>query len=262
VGLDHQDWLGPDRESIGFEKAGIYRSGRPGFCGDRSPPVSLLKHAASIGAELQLLGRDFDWKTERAGWRFEGGGKGFGVLPPPALPGRIQYDNAATVIAALTALQPLLTVPAEAVAAGLRQVSLPARFQRIPGPVECILDVAHPDAARVLAENLRAAPVPGRSFGVAGMFKDKLAEEVARALAPCLDRWFLGGLAGPRGQSAAALAARIRSVAPTAAIAEHGSVTEAHAAARRAAQPGDRLVVFGSFHTVAEILTLYSPRAA
>lgn len=255
VGLDHQDWLGPDRESIGFEKAGIYRSGRPALCGDRSPPASLLRHAESIGAALQVLGRDFDCKMESAGWSFEGGRQGHGLLPPPALPGRIQYDNAATVIAALTALQLLLPVPVEAVAAGLRGVSLPARFQRIPGPVECILDVAHnPDAARVLAENLRAAPVPGRSFGVAGMFKDKLAEEVARALAPCLDRWFLGGLAGPRGQSAAALAARVHTVAPAAEIAEHGSVTEAHAAAQRAARPGDRLVVFGSFHTVAEIL--------
>ena len=263
IGLDHQEWLGPDRESIGFEKAGIYRGIRPAICGDRSPPRSLLEHAVAIGAGLRLLGRDFDWQWDDGHWRWQGGGAELRGLPTPALPGLIQYDNAASVLATLQAVAAELPVNEQAKRRGLEEARLPARFQRFTGPVERVLDVAHnPDAARVLADNLRAYPVAGRSFGVVGMFRDKAAEEVARALAPCLDRWFVGGLEGPRGQSGAALAARIRTAVPEVTAAEYASVLDAHAAALAAAQPGDRLVVFGSFQTVSAVLTLYSRRAA
>jgi dihydrofolate synthase/folylpolyglutamate synthase len=179
------------------------------------------------------------------------------------LPGRIQYDNAASALATLQAVTQQLPVPEEAVRRGLMEARLPARFQRFTGPVECVLDVAHnPDAARVLADNLRAYPVAGRSFGVVGMFRDKAAEEVAQAIAPCLDRWFVGSLEGPRGQSSAALAARIHTVIPQAMTEEYPSIADAHTAALAAAQFGDRVVVFGSFQTVSAILTLYSRRAA
>jgi len=255
VGLDHQDWLGNDRESIGFEKAGIYRADKPALCGDRSPPESLLTHARDIGAQLRVLGMDFDHDIGAGRWIWRGPEGELRDLPQPALVGRIQYDNAATVIAILKSVAVRLPVSDEAIRQGLENVRLEARFQRLPGPVEAIIDVAHnPDAARVLAENLKEHATPRRTLGVMGMFKDKAVEEVAGILAPCLDRWYLGGLEGPRGQSAAVLASRVRSRVPRAEIREFPSVRDAYAAARREANTGDRLVVFGSFQTVASVL--------
>jgi dihydrofolate synthase/folylpolyglutamate synthase len=255
IGLDHMDWLGPDRESIGFEKAGIYRKRRPAICGDRTPPASLLQYTGSIGADLQVLGRDFDWRTDGDRWTWRGRGRIVRDLPPPALPGRIQYDNAATVIAALISLRDVLPLTEAAIRAGLVQVEIAARFQRVAGEVECVFDVAHnADAARVLADNLRAMPATGRTYGVMGMFRDKAVEEVALALAPCLDRWYLGGIEGPRGQSAAELAARVHAALPRAAIDECPTVAAAYAAARAQARSGDRVVIFGSFQTVSAVL--------
>ncbi|MGE5623970.1 MAG: bifunctional tetrahydrofolate synthase/dihydrofolate synthase [Bacillota bacterium] len=255
VSLDHQEWLGPDRESIGFEKAGIYRGGKPAVCGDRVPPAALLKQAADIHADLRLLGRDFDCTLEEDAWNWRGPEGALRSLPPPALPGRIQYDNAASAIALLKSVAMGLPVPEAAIREGLRSVRLTARFQRIPGEVETLLDVAHnPDAARVLAANLQSDPARGRTLGVMGMFKDKAVEEVAEALAPCLDRWYLAGLEGPRGQDAGQLAARVLSRVPRAALQEFPAVPAAYAAARREARLGDRIVVFGSFQTVGSVL--------
>ena len=254
IGLDHQEWLGDDRESIGREKAGIFRRGRPAICGDRAPPASLLDQAKSLGAGLRLIGKEFDRVIQGDTWIWRGQGSELKDLPVPALPGHIQYDNAASVIAALQS-HPRLAVSEAAIRRGLAEARIPARFQRVPGPVEMVFDVGHnPDAARILSENLRAFPVRGRSFAVLGMFKDKAAEEVAGALRGRFDHWYLGGLEGPRGQTAAALAARVKSALPDAGLTESSSVAAAYAAAMSAARPGDRVVVFGSFQTVGAIL--------
>lgn len=255
VGLDHQDWLGPDRESIGFEKAGIYRGGRPALCGDRGPPASLLRHAADIGADTRVLGRDFDWRPDGEGWCWQGPEGTLRELPKPSLPGRIQFDNAATVLAMLQSIRHILPLKEAAIRTGLPGASVPARFQRLVGEVECIFDVAHnPDAAQVLAANLKAMPVKGRTLGVFAMFKDKAVEEVAFALASHIDFWHLGATEGPRGQSAAALMERMSKAVPQARIFEHDSVAEAYRAARREARSGDRVAIFGSFQTVASVL--------
>ncbi|HSN18310.1 MAG TPA: bifunctional tetrahydrofolate synthase/dihydrofolate synthase [Gammaproteobacteria bacterium] len=254
VGLDHQDWLGPDRESIGREKAGIFRAGRPAVCGDRAPPMSLVRHATDIGARFQAIGRDFERSIQGDAWSWRGQGGEMKDLPAPALPGHIQYDNAATVIAALQSC-PSLQVPEAAVRQGLQAARIPARFQRVPGDVETVFDVGHnPDAANVLSENLLAFPAAGRSFAVLGMFKDKAVEEVARALSGRFDHWYLAGLDGPRGQDAAALATRVRYAVPDASLSEFASVNTAYDAAMSAARPGDRVVVFGSFQTVGAVL--------
>ncbi|HEX2667621.1 MAG TPA: bifunctional tetrahydrofolate synthase/dihydrofolate synthase [Gammaproteobacteria bacterium] len=254
IGLDHQDWLGPDRESIGREKAGIFRAGKPAVCGDREPPASLRDYATTLHADLRLIGRDFEHHPAGEGWTWRGREGSYTGLPAPALPGHIQYDNAASVIAALQASE-RLRVPEVAIRRGLTEARIPARFQRVSGPVETVFDVSHnPDAARVLSENLLAAPAQGRSFAVVGMFKDKAAEEVARALAGRFQRWYLGGLEGPRGQSAAALAARVHAALPEAELGQFPSVPAAYAAAMGEARPGDRVVVFGSFQTVAAVL--------
>jgi len=254
IGLDHQEWLGDSRDSIGREKAGIFRAGRPAVCGDRNPPASLVEQAASLGAPLQVLGRDFDHAGLGDGWSWRGTQGRIENLPAPALPGRIQYDNASAVIAALKA-SPRLSVQDDAVRQGLREARIAARFQRVSGPVETIFDVAHnPDAARVLAGNLRDVRAPGRTLGVMGMFKDKAVEEVAEALAPCLDGWYLAGLEGPRGQSAAELATRVQARVPGQELRRYPSVAAAYAAAHSDAKPGDRVVVFGSFQTVGSVL--------
>ena len=258
VGLDHQDWLGPDRESIGFEKAGIFRGGRPALCGDREPPTSLLNHASDIGADLYVLGRDFDWHPEGEGWTWQGPGGALHGLPKPSLPGRIQFDNAATVLAAIQSLRTALPLDEHALHAGLTRAQVPARFQRITGDVDCIFDVAHnPDAARVLAANLADLPSRGRTLGVFAMFKDKAVEEVASVLAPHIDAWHLGMTDGPRGQSAAALADRVHKVLPEVRVMEHATVPDAYRAARRESRPGDRIVIFGSFQTVGSVLRIF-----
>lgn len=254
VGLDHQEWLGNDRDSIGYEKAGIYRAARPAICGDRNPPPRLIEAATRIGADLRVLGRDFDWAAAESGWDWQGNGLRLEDLPAPHLPGRIQFDNASSVIALLSAL-PSLGVSREAIEAGLRLANVPARFQRMAGEVERIFDVAHnPDAAAVLAANLAAYPAGGKTFAVLGMFRDKAAEDVVLRLAPQIDRWFTAGLAGARGQTAAALAARIHSVLPDAGVDEYAGVVEAYQAACGRARSGDRIVVCGSFQTVAAVM--------
>jgi dihydrofolate synthase / folylpolyglutamate synthase len=208
VGLDHMEWLGPDRESIGREKGGIFRCGRPAVIGDRDPPMSLLQAA---GEDALRLGREFDWSEDGDGWRWQSAalelpGLPRGVLRAPAL-----IDNAACAIAAFDRLRPLAAAPG-LVARALGRVRLAGRLQRVPGPVEWWLDVAHnPDGAAVLAAALAAAPVRGRTLAVVGMMADKDVEAVATVLAPCVARWIAAPLEPPRGLDAASLAARLAS---------------------------------------------------
>ena len=257
VGLDHQEWLGPDRDSIGYEKAGIYRRGRPAICGDRVPPPRLLQTAQQIGAALQVLGREFDWRALGGGWSWQSGARRIANLPSLAMAGHIQYDNAASAIALLQAAHAELAVSEAAIRKGLQQARISARFERVPGAVELIFDVAHnQDAARVLASNLDATRGNGRTFAVLGMYRDKAADAVAQALGERIDSWHLGGLGGPRGQTAAELAVRMRSALARAQLHVHASVIDAWQAARAAAGRGDRIVIFGSFQTVSAILRI------
>lgn len=246
VGLDHMEWLGPDRESIGREKGGIFRPGKPAVIGDRAPPASLL---AAAGPGALRLGVDFDWTETPAGWCWQDGARMLPGLPGTMLPASALKDNAACAIAAFLALE---QTPLEPAAAGraLRRIRLAGRMQRIPGEVEWWLDVAHnADAARVLAQALAAAPVAGRTWCVLGMLEDKDAPAVVHALSNSIDGWFLASLDPPRGLAAEVLATRIAGAMRDPATCA-ASVPEACAAAAAAARPGDRVVVCGSFHTV------------
>lgn len=251
IGIDHTDWLGADREAIGREKAGIFRAGRPAVCGDAAPPASLLAQAAAVGTDLRLRGQDFQWQEQPAGWAWQGRGWRLDDLPRPVLPGTFQLSNAAAALAALEAAEPQRPVTPAAISAGLRQARLAGRLQTLPGPVPVLLDVAHnPQAAQALAAHLQAHPVSGRTLLVLGMLADKDVAAVGAALAPQVNAWFLGGLAGPRGLTAKALAAKL----PVDKPACFADIPAAHAAALAAAQPGDRIVVCGSFHTVGAVL--------
>ena len=255
VDLDHMEYLGPDRESIGFEKAGVYRAGRPAICADPAPPRRLLKHAASIGVDLRLAGRDYDIAASADAWRWQGREGVLEGLPHPALAGSYQLDNAAAAIAALLALRKQLPVPRGAIEQGLRDARIGGRFQRVAQVPAIYLDVAHnPQAARALAANLAAVRCAGRTLAVAGMLADKDHAGVFGALAPAVSRWFLADLGGARGAGAPALLEALRRVAAAAPAELHARPAAALAAALKAAGHDDRIIVFGSFHTVAAVL--------
>ncbi|MBM7455075.1 dihydrofolate synthase/folylpolyglutamate synthase [Oceanisphaera litoralis] len=240
VALDHTDWLGCDRETIGFEKAGIFRAGKPAVCGDPHPPASLLAHAAQLGTPLSCTGRDYQWQVLDEQWCFQGLGSSLDSLPLPSLP----LMNAATALATL-ALSPF-SLDIEAIKTGLQQASLTGRLQQLTPRLW--VDVAHnPESAGYLASRLAGLKGEGRCRAVVAMLKDK---DIAATLAPLrglVDDWYLASLGGPRGASAAELAERQAGTC-------FDSVTAALAAAEAQAGEQDILIAFGSFFTVAEVL--------
>jgi dihydrofolate synthase/folylpolyglutamate synthase len=254
IGLDHCDWLGPTLEQIGLEKAGIFRSGRPAIFGARSMPWSVAQAATAVGARLRRLGVDFDFVERPDGWDYVGMGSRRRELPPPGISGAAQLANASTALAILEAAEPQLLVTDDAVRAGLRGAKLAGRFQRIPGVPEWVLDVAHnADAASVLARSLAALPRSGRTIAVCGMLADKDTAAVIAAMRPVVDSWIAVGVEGERALSAAAMGARLDD-ALGAPVAREGDVAAGCRRARQLAASGDRVVVFGSFHTVGPAL--------
>lgn len=255
VGLDHQEYLGPDRESIGFEKAGILRAGRPAICSDRDPPASLLAHAGHLGASLKLLGRDFHVEATPAGWLWRAGDTVLPALPRPVMPGCYQLDNAAAAIAALHTLRHRLPVPLKAIRQGLMDARQPGRFQVIGRQPLRILDVAHnPQAAAALAGNLAELPPTGRTIAVLAMLADKDIAGVIAAVSTRVDAWHIAPLGGPRGAGTVALETCLAAAGKTGRA--HPDVVSAWHAACQEAGPADTILAFGSFYTVADILEL------
>nr|VFJ47656.1 MAG: dihydrofolate synthase / folylpolyglutamate synthase [Candidatus Kentron sp. DK] len=278
IGIDHVDWLGPDRESIGREKAGIFRPGRPAICGDPAPPASIEAHARSLGAVFICAGRDFQHCPYLPGddghgagrlfpsyavtcasgpWRWEGpGGVRHENLPNPALTGAHQRQNAAAAVMAVECLRERLPVSEGALRQGIAEASLPGRFQLLAGKdgITRILDVAHnPQAAEALAHALRDLPCRGRTLAVVAMLTDKDIAGVLRAMEPVVDAWYAAGIDAPRGAGAGEMAAILSRIA-TGAVHRDATVADAYRAALQAAMPGDRVVVFGSFYTVGMVL--------
>ena len=250
VGIDHVDYLGPDRESIGREKAGIFRAGRPAVIADPVPPRTVLE---APGVHY-LLGRDFGYADERSQWTYWGpAGKRAG-LAHPALRGAMQLRNAAAAMCALDCLREKLPLAMQAVRRGLAEVTLAARFQVLPGRPQVILDVAHnPQAASVLADNLLATGYAPGTIAVCGMLRDK---DIAGVLAafegkhrPLITRWHLATLSVPRGASADELARHVHGE-----LERFATPAQAFAAALERAHENDKIVVFGSFLTVGEVL--------
>jgi dihydrofolate synthase/folylpolyglutamate synthase len=258
IGFDHQEYLGSTLEAIGREKAGIFRNAKAAVIGSRTPPAAVADTAVAVGARLKRFGVEYDYSRDGATWRYRGARWDLPDLPPPALFGDTQYDNAATALAAVEELTALPEISAARIAAGLREVRLTGRFQVIrsadsDGPT-WILDVAHnPDAARVLAGNLRTLPTAGRTMSVCGILADKDAVAIVAELRDCFDCWWFVATTGERGRSGEALAA---SVAPglNARAQATESLPAACQAALAAASRDDRIVVFGSFHTVGPAL--------
>ncbi|MGA2550739.1 MAG: bifunctional tetrahydrofolate synthase/dihydrofolate synthase [Burkholderiaceae bacterium] len=260
IDVDHVDYLGDTREKIGFEKAGIYRPGRPAICGDPLPPESLVAHARSIGADFWRLGVDFNFSGDRLQWNFAGRGVRRASLGYPALRGANQLLNASAALAALEALREVLPVSQQAVRTGLLTVELTGRFQVLPGRPSIILDVAHnPHAAAALAQNLDNMGFFPFTLALFGVMRDKDIEGILRALGERVDHWFLTGLPSTRAARvetlrAALFATGFREDRTERTIHSFDDPEHAYRAALSWASENDRIVVFGSFITVAAVL--------
>jgi dihydrofolate synthase/folylpolyglutamate synthase len=263
IDLDHMELLGPDRESIGREKAGIMRPGKPVVVSDPMPPASIIQRAEELGADLWRHGRDFNYSGDPQQWGWAGRGRRYSGLAYPALRGANQLVNAAGVLAALAALRERLPVTAQAVRNGLAFVELPGRFQIVPGQPVLVLDVAHnPHSVAALALNLDAMGFYPRTHAVFGAMADKDLTPMFARMAPLVDTWYFTDLPTPRAAIAADLRQRWQATGPRAGTdaSTHTDPRAALQAAIAAADPADRIVVFGSFYTVGGVLQDGLPR--
>ncbi len=265
IDLDHMEFLGPDRESIGREKAGIMRRGKPAIVSDPVAPKSVVTEAERIGADLWLLGRDFSIGGDRQQWNWAGRERRYNGLAYPALRGANQLLNAAGVLAAFEALRAVLPITAQAVRNGFALVELPGRFQIVAGQPTLVLDVAHnPHSVAALAQNLDQMGFYPRTRAVFGAMRDKDLPAILARMAPLVDSWHFTDLPLPRAARAEDLAAIHASLGAKGpgpvAVHEHTSPADALAAALGEADPADRIVVFGSFYTVGGVLKDGLPR--
>jgi dihydrofolate synthase / folylpolyglutamate synthase len=265
IALDHTEYLGGTREEIAREKAGIFRGGRPAICAEPDPPPQLTRHAADIGARLLCIGRDFGYAAEGTQWRYWGPQGVRGGLPFPALRGAYQLANAAACIAALDALRERLPLAVNDIRAGMLQAENPGRFQVLPGRPAVILDVAHnPHAAQALASNLaqmRAADPGARTLAVFAMLRDKDIGAVANILKPHVDYWWIAPLEGPRGADLTLLRQQLDAAGIAVPVRCCENVAAACVQACDMAKQNDRILVFGSFHTVAAALPVLGTRS-
>ena len=263
VDLDHMAFLGNDRETIGREKAGIFRTGRPAIVSDPVPPQSVLDRALEIGADLWRMGHDFNYAGDKQQWSWSGRGRRYSGLAYPALRGANQLMNASGALAALESLRARIPVTAQAVRNGLAMVSLPGRFQIVPGQPALVLDVAHnAHAVAVLAENLDAMGYYPCTHLVLGAMADKDVAPMLARIAPLADAWYFTDLPTPRASPAQNLkqAWQALGLRDDARVSCHANPQAALQAAVAAADPADRIVVFGSFYTVGGILEGGIPR--
>ena len=288
VDIDHIAYLGDSRDAVGWEKAHVFRPGRPAICADPMPPESVARYANEIGADLWLFGKDFNYSGDSQQWAYGGRDQRRAGLAYPSLRGVNQLLNASAALAALEALRLKLVISAQAVRSGLNRASIPGRLQILPGEPAVILDVAHnPHAAGALAQNLDQMPCTGRTFAVLGMLNDKDAAGVLRLLIDRIDSWYVAGLPGPRGLSSRDLSALLNGVKKMGAVQGNTLPSETSDADRKPgvrpaagkrvnyfettvrecenpvqafeqaltdAQPNDRILVFGSFATVGPVL--------
>ena len=263
IDLDHMAYLGPDRESIGLEKAQVMRPGKPAIVSDPVPPQTVVAHAQAIGADLWLVGRDFNHSGDRQQWAWSGRGRRYSGMAYPALRGANQLLNAAGVLAAFEALRERLPIPAQAVRQGLATVDLPGRFQIVPGQPTLVLDVAHnPHAVSALALNLDQMGFYPRTHAVFGAMADKDLAGLMARIAPLIDAWYCTDLPTARAATALQLADMARALQPAREASMHATPAAALAAALGAADPADRILVFGSFLTVGGVLQQGLPRLA
>lgn len=261
IGLDHMAWLGDSLDEIAYEKAGIFRPGRPAVIGQRDAPARLRAEAQLRGSLPMQLGREIDWSLgDGGGWIWSAPSGERLALPEPAMRGPFQYDNASAAIAALRALQECLPISVNAIRAGLQRARLPGRFQVFPGSLTWILDVAHNgEAAQALAANLRAFACRGRLRAVLAVLEDKSPESIVGPLLPFVGDWYLAQSRDPRAMPVEVLSKRLEGALPAPAAVLLSDLDAALDAAEAASEPGDALLVVGSFTTVGAALRRLDP---
>ncbi len=257
IGVDHIAWLGNDRETIAREKAGIMRQGRPVVCSDPVPPVAIAAEAEAVGARLYQLGKAFEYQLSGNLWRWQSFGetpRTWDNLPFPALSGEHQFRNLAGVLMVLCLLESHFPLTRQPIQEGLLRLSLPGRLQLIPGEIPLLLDVAHnPDGVQQLALSLESQPVTGRNWAIIGMMADKDIRSTLVPLVPLINGWYPVDLAVERAARAVQIAEMLAELTHQPVMPQPG-VAEALQTVGAAAQPGDRIVLFGSFYTVADAL--------
>ncbi|HET8611001.1 MAG TPA: bifunctional tetrahydrofolate synthase/dihydrofolate synthase [Burkholderiales bacterium] len=255
IDLDHMDYLGDTRDKIAFEKAGIFRTGKPAVCAAPDMPHTMREHARAIGARLLVIGEDFGYVEEFQQWRYWGPGGQHAGLPYPALRGAFQLANASGCMTALDQLRERLPVTMNDVRSGLLLATVPARFQVLPGRPAVILDVAHnPQAARGLAANVAAMAGYRRTIAVFAMLGDKNIGGVIEIMAPHVDDWYVAGLQEPRGTTVEHIAEALAQQRVRGGVRTFATVADAYRAACGTVSENDRILVFGSFHTVAAVM--------
>jgi len=253
IDVDHVEWLGSDREQIGREKAGIMRPGKPVIISDPAPPESIQVESERIGSHLSRLGQEFRYQKSGSGWSWLSDRTHYEDLPLPALKGDFQLQNAAGVIAVVDSLSDKLPVSGEPLTIGIQSASVTGRLMQTGTDPEVLLDVAHnPQSTRVLAEYLTEHPVPGRQLAVIGVMADKDVESMIRPLIKQFDAWFVAQPQLPRALEAEKLADKLSGLGVRGYINQFSSIQEARKAAQTETGRGDRIVIFGSFYTVAE----------
>ena len=271
VAIDHVGFLGDTREAIGFEKAGIFRAHRPAICADEQPPNSLLEHAQTIGADLKLVRRDFDFMVvqdeQRKQWRFVGEHTRRNSLAMPAMRGDYQLANASAALAALDALHEVLPVPQQAVRLGLVNAVVRARFQVLPGQPVTVLDAAHnPHAARVLAKNIAQMGYAPYTHAVFGAMADKDIVQVMAMMQSSIDHWHLCGLPSARAATVEQLHDALQAAGfvedDQHTVKSYAHVKDALTHLATTAAANDRIIIFGSFVTIEQALLSQNPRAA
>lgn len=263
IDLDHTALLGTDRDSIGLEKAGIMRAGQPVVISDPMPPESVVKQAQALGADAWLLGKDFNFSGDQLQWSWAGRGRRYSGLAYPALRGANQLLNASGVLAALEVMRPQLPVTAQAIRNGLAMVELTGRFQIVPGEPVLVLDVAHnPHSVAALAANLDAMGFYPTTHAVFGAMADKDLESMLKKLLPLVDAWYFTDLPLPRASTAQQLATDWAALNTRKDVRSsvHETPQKALDAAILAADPTDRILVFGSFYTVGGVLQQGIPK--
>jgi len=255
IGLDHTEWLGDNRESIGREKAGIFRADTPAISGDADPPASIKASADNVGAQLFQLDQDFRYQVAKTSWSFFTENYELHGLPLPNLSGAVQIQNAASVIMGLHCIRQQLPIHIDAVETGLREVTLEGRFQRIVKDCEIILDVAHNyDSAKILSENLMALPKPQKTIAVFAVLNDKDVDGIVSLVHEYIDDWYISQVNSPRRMELDQVEQSLMKQSSKPRVVRFDSVESAYAQAQLDAHEGDRIIVFGSIFTVSEVL--------
>jgi len=250
IALDHMEWLGTTREAIAREKSGIFRRLKPAVCGDLDPPLTLIQHAKEIGSPLFCQGKHFGYQENDSHWDWWSENDRFADLPYPVL----ALQNMSTVLKVIELLQPTLPVKREAIDRALMHVNLPGRIQVIPGKIKKILDVSHnPASIALLSDYLKKNPILGKTHAVFSMLKDKDIFSSLKMIKNVIDHWYIAPLHNSRGMSKDALRDIFQKENMKNWKMYHG-VNQAYETALIEVEENDRVVVFGSFYTVAEIL--------